>query len=306
VGDVAVVPSGEGSEAPRAIVDVARIEEADFEDLFRRSIAVGDDALTDVSLPGVQEKVSAAMISFPVGGKKLRGAYLLKLNPPDRPLLVENEHFILRMAAACGLRTCKASLVRDGRGRTGLLVGRFDRRFEEGKDAPVKAHQEDACQFLDRYPADKYRIAASVIVEAIRELAAAPAVEVLRFLELHAFAYLVGNGDLHAKNVSLYRSSATGLVELTPAYDLLTTLAYPALDQRMAIRVDGKDDNLRRRNYVAFGERHGIPAPAVGAMLDGLVTRSEPWLDRLHEVGWPEPVRDRVGRSIRTRRGHLA
>lgn len=303
IGDVSVVPEGEEPGDAPSLVDASRPEDADFDAILRSSLEPDSDAPRDASFPGVQEKVSASMISLPVRSR--RAAHILKLNPPDRPLLIENEEFFLRMAAACGLEAAKARLVRDRNGRSGLLVERFDRVFVRGRRRPEKVHQEDACQFLDRYPADKYRIPAREIVEAIGELATAPAVETLRFLELYAFSYLIGNGDLHAKNVSLWRSPATGLVELTPAYDLLTTLAYRGLDRRMAIRLDGKDDNFRRPDFVAFGERHGVRAAATEAMLDALLKKCAPWIGRLGEIGWTDADLKRVDREMTSRRESL-
>jgi hypothetical protein len=54
-----------------------------------------------------------------------------------------------RFETAGGLATAETRLVFDRDGRSGLLVTRFDRR------AGRRLHQEDACQLLDRYPADK-------------------------------------------------------------------------------------------------------------------------------------------------------
>ncbi|MEX1125846.1 MAG: HipA domain-containing protein [Acidimicrobiia bacterium] len=45
---------------------------------------------------------------------------------------------------------------------------------------------------------------------------------------------MTGNGDLHAKNLSLRWTDAEQLVAPTPAYDLHSTIPYP-LDTRMAM-----------------------------------------------------------------------
>ncbi|WP_372341613.1 HipA domain-containing protein [Nocardia sp. CC216A] len=66
--------------------------------------------------------------------------------------------------------------------------------------------QEDACQILGRYPAARYRI---TLQEAIKALADAVAegrgsrpLATLQLLEIAAFSYLIGNGDLHAHGES--------------------------------------------------------------------------------------------------------
>src|SRR5204862_415986 len=81
------------------------------------------------------------------------------------------------------------------------------------------------------------------LAAGVAELGSAPIVEVAKLVRLVAFSYLIANGDLHAKNVSLRTSHADGRIELTPAYDLVSTLPYG--DRKMALALDGRDDNLK-------------------------------------------------------------
>ncbi|MCB9833891.1 MAG: HipA domain-containing protein [Planctomycetes bacterium] len=304
IGDISVVPEGEVLEDRTELVDLSRPEDLDFGALLQESLDPEATTL-DLSIPGVQEKLSAAMISLPVRAKSGTTSYILKLDPHDRPKLVANEGFFMRMARDCGLKAAEVRLVADGRGKEGLLVSRFDRRRAGDAGAIERCHQEDGCQILDRYPADKYRIAAQEIMAGIDAQASAPIVEKLRFLELYAFSYLIGNGDLHARNVSLRRSPASGLIELAPAYDLLSTQAYRGLDQRMAMKLGLKDDEFRARDFIDFGRRNGLAEPAVRKMLARLVARSEPFPDRLVEIGLPAADRDRVARALVERRERL-
>ena len=78
-----------------------------------------------VALPGVQDKVSARMISVPVGYASNR--YILKINPPEYPYVVENEAYFLGVARAMKMPVADAEVVRDADGRAGLLVRRYDR-----------------------------------------------------------------------------------------------------------------------------------------------------------------------------------
>lgn len=280
VGDLVVVPQGE-SPAPDERPRPLRLEEVSFTELFEESLAA--TGLEPV-VPGVQEKVSASMISFPIPGVASGVGHILKLNPPDKPRLVENEHFFMRMAADCGLRVAKVHLVHDREGQAGLLVDRFDRARRAKKVRRI--HQEDACQFLNLYPADKYRISIREIAEGIQEAAAAPVPDIANLLRLVAFSYAICNGDLHAKNVSLLADGPRGSLRLSPGYDLLSTLPYG--DSKMALPFEGRDDNLRRAHFVAFGERFGVRPAATEAILDRLCAAASPWLDRLPEVGLSE------------------
>lgn len=302
VGDVATVPAGEAFPQP-APVDVRRLHEMDFGELLRRSLNEEARTLEDPTVPGVQPKLSGAMISFPL---RRRGApgHLLKLSPPSAPLLVENEAFFLRVADACGIPSAQATVVHDRNGCSGLLVERFDRLRGEGGTV-LKAHLEDACQFLDRYPADKYRLTMRELFEGLASWSAAPRVDGLRLLRRYAFAYAIGDADLHAKNVSLWRSTASGLVELSPAYDVLSTLPYRHLERRMALRLDAKDDRFKRADFLAFGERHDLPARAVDAMLDDLTERVSPWVARFAEIGFEDGVTQTLAKAVATRLARL-
>lgn len=259
--------------APRHEPSTA-LEQSSFRELLARAL----EAELEPALAGVQEKLSPSMISFPIAARGRR--WILKLNPPDKDLLIENEHFFMRMARECGLDAPLTHLVTDRDGASGLLVARFDRRKEAGRWLGI--HQEDACQFLNRYPADKYRLSIGDIAAGLAASCAAPAAECARLIELVAFSYLIGNGDLHAKNVSI--TGARKALQLSPAYDLLSTRPYK--DLRMALKLEGRDDDLKRRDLVGLGRRHGVPQRAVDRRLDAMRARASPFLSRVKEIGF--------------------
>ncbi len=287
IGDVALVLPGADPRASGPTVDLAELPQQSFAELFARSLDLpGSGPATEPSLPGVQDKISAAMLAIPLRGRRRAGAHILKLAPRDAPSLVDNEAFFMRLARSCKIPCADVRLVRDRDGRKGLLVRRFDRLQDPQTGTLTRVHQEDACQFLDRYPADKYRLSLAAIASGIAELAGAPLVELLRLLQLTAFSYLIGNGDLHARNISLWIEPQTGRVELSPAYDLLSTLPYG--DRRLALKLDDRDDNLKRDHLLRFGERHGLRPAAVGGMLDELCHKIGAHLDDLPAIGLPD------------------
>ena len=143
-----------------------------------------------------------------------------------------------------------------------------------------KLHQEDACQLLDRYPADKYRISLADVLGAL-EVCSAPVTDRLKLLRLQAYSYLIANGDLHGKNVSVRVLGAR--IALTPAYDLLSTLHYG--DRALALALEGRDDKLKARHFVAFGERVGVRAKATERVLEALCRGVAAALPRLSEIG---------------------
>lgn len=275
VGDLFVVaPGADPRPLEKDLGERQKLAEVSFRELFDRSLG----SAAEPAVPGVQDKLSPSVISFPfaVGGRRS----ILKLNPPDKPLLIQNEHFFMKMAKACKLDVALTRIVVDRDGDCGLLVERFDRHREKGRWRGI--HQEDACQLLDKYPSEKYRLTISELAEALL-VCASPLAERMRLLELVAFSYLIGNGDLHAKNVSIGARGDT--LQLTPAYDLLSTRPYG--DRHLALQIDGRDDNLKRAGVVDFGRRQSIPLRALEAMLDRLTTLARPFLAKVSQIGLP-------------------
>lgn len=247
---------------------VPKLKQIDFYEYLQKILKLNSYAQGEDSIAGVQEKISASMISFPLNIAKETKSYILKLNPQDRPNLVQNELHCMQLAKKCGLNTAQSKLVRDKNKNTGLLVERFDRIYNEKTASFQMLHQEDACQFLSRYPADKYRLSINEIAEAVAELTTAPAVSILKLLQQVSFSYLLGNGDLHAKNISL-QTAPDGFTDLTPAYDLICTYIYS--DPKMALKLNGRDDNLKRKDFLELAGRFAVPEIAVIRMLNRLI-----------------------------------
>lgn len=282
VGDIWLARPGEEVGSDSTPIEMGRNLELSFDQALKRSLdwKLGGDP---VAISGIQNKVSASMVSLPVRSTGGHKEFILKLPSPDHPRIVENEAFYMEVARSVGIETAESKLIRDDEGTPGLLVKRFDREPRKGKDgSPVKKlHQEDACQLLDAYPADKYRLSMREMAQAL-ELCSAPLVARLRLLQLVAFSYLIGNGDLHAKNVSVLRRD--GLTSLTPAYDLLSTLPYG--DDTLALKVEGQDRRVKRKTLLAFGERVGVREAAVERMLNSLIKKVHPWIPRVDEIGF--------------------
>lgn len=291
VGDLfPVLPGAKVEPLQASSEELTPLDRLSFPELFERSLSAGDEP----AIAGVQEKLSPSVISFPFATAGHR--WILKLNPSDKPRLVENEHFFMTMAEACGLPVAKTRLVHDRDGAAGLLVQRFDRE-RQGR-AWRGVHQEDACQFLDRYPADKYRISTSDVARGL-ELCESPVAERARLLELVAFSYLVGNGDLHGKNISV----AGEFLQLSPAYDLLSSRPYG--DRKLALKFEGRDDNVKRKDLLAFAERFGVPPRAVENRLDRLLAQASPFIPRVKELGYDARLTAQVVELMKKRLADL-
>lgn len=304
VGDVQIVPHGEplpgivpgpgGPSSPgdqHAVVLDAR-RTPDFAALL------DDPSLVDPkALAGVQDKVSAGMISVPAAQAGRR--YILKLNAPEFPHVVENEHLMYRYAAKLRIPVSPVKLVRDVAGRAGLLVERFDRPPEpEGPSRGTRRLAvEDGSQLLGLYPADKYNVSYEELCRAVASHCAAP-LPALRSLALQgAFAWLTGNGDLHAKNVSVVRGLAVpGEWAVAPVYDIPSTVPYG--DKSLALPMGGKRTGVSRRHFLGWAEGLGLPQRAAEGALGAALRAAGPLVaDLMADDGGPSPFAPAVTRS---------
>jgi serine/threonine-protein kinase HipA len=108
---------------------------------------------------------------------------------------------------------------------------------------------------------------------------------IMDLVERVAFSWIIGNGDMHAKNYSVQWLKEERLVVPTPVYDLLSTIPYP-LDQHMALKLDGRDANLRGRFLVGFASRFGVPESMVRRRLGEIADRVAPHIGTASRIGF--------------------
>lgn len=246
-GDVQIVPAGEPAIEPESLADTGELENLDFSTLA--------EAVDLHALPGVQPKASASMLSAPLAARN--GRFILKLDPLNHPHLVRNEIHHLAAAKALKIPVSTAAVVRDRNGMDGLLVTRFDRVDTDGRWLPLPL--EDAAQVLGLPPSSKYNVSSEQVVSALAGACKAPAVAVRNLYLQFIFAWLTGNGDLHAKNVSVLGGRHGGF-DVAPVYDVPSTLLYG--DDTLALPIAGKLKNLKARHWAQFAEQIGLPRRA--------------------------------------------
>lgn len=231
-----------------------------------RPLLAGERGLR-LSLAGAQSKLPVVMVdgevALPVPGQAT--THILKPSIPRFPDSVENEAFVMRLAARIGLQVAPVA-PREVRSRKFLLVGRYDRATgEEG--AVNRIHQEDFCQALGIWPERKYAAEGGPTLRdcfgLLRRTAARPAVEVLKLLDATIFNLIAGNADAHGKNFSLLY--AEGGPCLAPLYDLLNTIAWPELSPRLAMKIGKRAslDEMDPRGWELFAAEAGLGLPLV-------------------------------------------
>jgi serine/threonine-protein kinase HipA len=93
------------------------------------------------------------------------------------------------------------------------------------------------------------------------------------------FAWLIADGDMHLKNMALLKIAEPGdrkfrSVRMAPLYDAETTRVFPGLQKdRLALKLNGRDDRLRRADFRAFAGTAGLKAADADAAIDEMLGR---------------------------------
>ena len=186
------------------------------------------------------------------------------------------EWLALSLGRACGLTTPSASLIMMPDGMPpALIVERFDIR--DGRNDTHMPALEDMCSVLGVPTSAKYDSTIERIARAMRPLSSALDEDVTLLLKRALFAWLIADGDMHLKNLALLKIAQPGegafeSVRLAPLYDAVTTRVFPRLERdHMALKLNGKDDNLRRADFKKFAATAGLKAADADAAIDQML-----------------------------------
>lgn len=269
-GALTLLPEGEtpaspSDAAPKLLDDDALVQLLDH--LPLRPMLAGEDGLR-LSLAGAQSKLPVLLIdgqiALPAPGQPT--SHILK--PPISRFegTTENEYFCMSLASAIGMDVAPVEM-RSVADRSFLLVTRYDRAV--GTDSSVtRLHQEDFAQALGVPSHRKYASEGGPIFPdcfaLLRRAATRPARDILKLLDAAIFNLIIGNADAHAKNFSLLHSSG-GAIMLAPLYDLLSTVIYPNLHVKLAMKIGGKAvlEDIEPRHWERFAADAQLGAPYV-------------------------------------------
>lgn len=173
--------------------------------------------------------------------------------------VIDTEVVCLALARTVGLTSIDAHVLDLGDVRA-IAVSRYDR----GPDLR-REHQEDLAQAIGLNTGDpnrKFQWGSAMPslghAALVLERSGANRDPLLRLV---AFSLLVGNTDLHAKNISFLRHD-DGRVELSPAYDIAMHLHGRPVDRRSALDINGRFamDDLTIDDVIEEGRGWGLPA----------------------------------------------
>ena len=240
----------------------------------KRPLLIGKDGLR-LSLAGAQDKLPVYLKDnkyyLPTG----ISASNFIIKPPIEAFqdTVINEAFCMMLAKEVGMEVAEVKIIKDG--ASFLLVKRYD-RFEEHNDI-VRMHQEDFCQAMGFSYNQKYESEGGPnLVDCfnlINTHSSQPVLDKKKLIEFIVFNYYIGNADAHAKNISfLYKKNS---ILLTPFYDLMSTLIYKGLTDKMAMKI-GNENRLkwiRKRHFERLANKVDIKPKMIIDLLEQMGTR---------------------------------
>ncbi len=241
-------------------------------------------------------------------------SHILKFQSREYPQFVENEWATMELAHRVGLDVPAVRMVDLRRKRTdaptrALLVERFDIPGTNalaigGADLPLMWH-EDACSLLGRKRQEKYDVSIEDVADAL-QMAGLVVDDMWKFLSHVVFAWITGNGDLHAKNFSVARifaASATGgapsvqHVSYTPLYDLLNT-GLAITEDAFALRLNGKSSRIAMKDFERLATRWNGAVDETQALVHRLASAVHEQLNDVIAHSLLEPTRAGQYRTI--------
>ena len=196
-----------------------------------------------ISLGGLQSKLLLCRSdngwAWPRGGTI--STHILKPEPVQHPGLAPAEHYAMRLATEAGINAAHVELVKI-KGRSVLVIERFDRKTVNGKTQRV--HQEDSCQALglDARDRKKYQEQSGgpsygQLAKLLKAHAKNVQEELRNLAESMVLNVAVGNTDAHGKNHGFLIENGT--ISFAPVYDVSPTVSFVSRRQ-LALFVGGE------------------------------------------------------------------
>ena len=266
--------------------------------LPRQPLMAGEDGVR-LSLAGAQDKIAVHVangkVSIPLGGAP--STHILKPAIERFEGLVFNEAYCLKLAEIVGLPVAKAKTRTVG-GIDYLLVERYDRHIDADGNVH-RLHQEDFCQALGVASEEKYQNEGGPNLKdcfaLLRDASSRPAIDIMRLLDAVIFNLLIGNHDAHGKNFSLLYQP--GNTQLAPLYDLISTVYYPQLTKKMAMKIGkaAESSKITLEHFERLAQDAGLSTPIMKKRLPEL---TEQVLANIGKVGIDHPVAHKLAELV--------
>lgn len=188
------------------------------------------------------------------------------------------EWLCLELGRAAGFEVPDAALIEMPDGMApALVVERFDIRHGPKDDRRLA--MEDFCSILDLPASAKYDGTIERMARGMRPLSTDPVADLDILFRRAVFAWLIADGDMHLKNLAMLKTAEAGAkafttVRFAPLYDAVNTRVFPGLGgDRMALKLNGKDDQLTRQDFFTLARTIGLTVGDAEAAIGELAGR---------------------------------
>ncbi len=188
------------------------------------------------------------------------------------------EWLCLELGRSAGFDVPDAALLEMPDGMSpALVVERFDIRRAPADQRRLA--MEDFCSILDLPASAKYDGTIERMARGLRPLSTDPASDLDILFRRAVFAWLIADGDMHLKNLAVLKvaevdAKAFTSVRFAPLYDAVTTRVFPGLGgDRMALKLNGKDDRLTPQDFLALARTIGVSAGDAETAIADLTAR---------------------------------
>lgn len=265
-----------------------------------------DNTNKGFTVPGVQKKLSLhlskedtprlTLVNYPTG-------YILKPQTDEYVALPEMEYLVMQMAEASGIKTVPYALIRvPSQDNTfAYITKRIDRIGGQ------MLAMEDFCQLDGRLTEDKYRGSYERCGKIVSKYSSAKMFDITELYLRIVFSFVVGNSDMHLKNFSLIETAeASHEYVLSAAYDMLSTnVVIPSDMEQLALTINGKKQNIRRKDFVILAETIGITEKSAEKMINKIIGLKEKYITMCEESYMPDDMKAALNNLIEKRVGVL-
>lgn len=254
------------------------------------------------TVPGVQKKLSLhltkgdkprlTLVNYPTG-------YILKPQADDYSALPEAEYAVMQMAEISGIHTVPYALIRlpSQKNSFAYITKRIDR--ENGKMLAM----EDFCQLDGRLTEDKYRGSYERCGKIVTQYSDSSGLDLTELFLRIVFSFAVGNSDMHLKNFSLIETDeGSNKYRLSAAYDMLSTnIIIPSDKEQLALTINGKKQNIRRKDFFIFAQTIGINDKSAEKMIKKITELGDKYIEICENSYMPHDMKDALSELIRKR-----
>lgn len=147
------------------------------------------------------------------------------------------------------------------------------------------------------------KVHTSDVQKIIEKYSSRVGLDMAEFYMRIVFSFVTGNSDMHLKNFSLIETEVgSGDYVLSPAYDLLpVNVIMPEDTEQLAIPMNGKKRNVRRKDFLIFADVCGLSRISAEKMISLVVKNKDKMKKMCDESYIPEKMKSDFNHLIEER-----